>query len=257
MPPDIWFYLLLAGIGVATGSLTGLTGASGMSILISLLLLVEVDIRHVIGLTFVVTLANALVSVWQYRRHGNVDHRVALLVAAPAVLAVLPGHRLARNVEPGVLGAVMVAFLFVAGIRFLMSTAEPGTEGNPAGDRPPGWALILMGLIFGLIMGIMGGGGAIFIGAAFMLLFRMPTKTAIGTSVLIMGVAALPGVAAHALSHTLRWGFAAAIVGPSIPAAWAASRVANRVSPPTVKRCLGVYLVIVSTVLTAKYLLSN
>ena len=48
---------VLVVIGLATGVLTGLTGASGMSILISTLLLAGAEIRQVIGLTFVVTLS--------------------------------------------------------------------------------------------------------------------------------------------------------------------------------------------------------
>lgn len=256
MPPDIWFYLLLVGIGIATGSLTGLTGASGMSILISLLMLAGVDIRHVIGLTFVVTLVNASVSVWQFWKHGNVDRRAAWLVALPAVMAVVLGHLLAGQFRPGVLSGVMVVFLFVAGMRFLTASADGETEGPPTCAPPPAWLLIVLGSIFGLIMGIMGGGGAIFIGVVLIVLFRLPTKTAIGTSVLIMGVAAMPGVAAHALSHTVRWGYAAAIIVPSIPATWLASRTANRVRAVTIKRCLGTYLVIISVVLTAKFLIA-
>lgn len=256
MPPDIWFYLLLFGIGIATGSLTGLTGASGMSILISLLMLAEVDIFHVIGLTFVVTLVNASVSVWQYWKHGNVDHRVAWFVAFPAVLAVLLGHLLAGQFWPGVLSGVMVVFLFVAGVRFLISS-DDDADGHITCVPPPAWLLIVLGSILGLIMGIMGGGGAVFIGVVLIILFRMPAKTTIGTSVLIMGVAALPGVTAHALSHTMRWGYALAIIVPSMPAAWIASRAANRVRAVTIKRCLGVYLVIISVVLTARYLFAS
>ena len=55
--------LLLVMIGLATGGLTGLTGASGMSILISGLLMVGLEIREVIGLTFLVTLVNSATSV--------------------------------------------------------------------------------------------------------------------------------------------------------------------------------------------------
>jgi uncharacterized membrane protein YfcA len=156
VPPDYYFYLLLVGIGIATGSLTGLTGASGMSILISLLMLAGVDIRQVIGLTFVVTLANASVTVWQYWRHGNVDRRAAWLVALPAVLAVLLGHLFAGHFRPGVLSGVMVLFLFVAGIRFLTSADEPDADENSTRGRPPAWLLIVLGSIIGLIMGIMG-----------------------------------------------------------------------------------------------------
>ena len=59
MSNDFELLGILTIVGLATGSLTGLTGASGMPILISALLLAGIEIREVIGLTFVVTLVNS------------------------------------------------------------------------------------------------------------------------------------------------------------------------------------------------------
>ena len=53
-------------IGALTGVLTGLTGASGMSVLISGLLLAGLDVREVIGLSFAVTFCNTLVATPPY-----------------------------------------------------------------------------------------------------------------------------------------------------------------------------------------------
>jgi uncharacterized membrane protein YfcA len=98
-------------------------------------------------------------------------------------------------------------------------------------------------------MGVMGGGGAVFIGAAFILFFRMDVKTAIGTSILIMGLAAVPGVLFHWVDGTIEIAHAAIILSASIPAAFVASWYANRIPTLLVKRLLGVYLILISTVL--------
>ncbi len=50
-------------IGLLTGVLTGFTGASGMSVLISGLLIAGLDVRDVIGLTFAVTFTNSLAAI--------------------------------------------------------------------------------------------------------------------------------------------------------------------------------------------------
>jgi len=249
----ILFYFMLAGIGVATGTLTGLTGASGMSILISLLLLAGVDIRQVIGLTFVVTLVNAIFSVGQYWKHGNVDRRVAVVVGIPAALLVPGGHQLGGALRPGVLTGVMVVFLFGAGVRLLRSPENPEPREGASGEGKRIWPLLVMGLVLGVVMGIVGGGGGVFMAAVFILFLGMPTRAAIGTSVLIMGISAVPGVVAHWADDTLPWAFAAAIAIPSIPAALGASRAANHINPAYVKRILGTYLVIISPLLAAKY----
>lgn len=240
---------VLVVIGLATGVLTGLTGASGMSILISTLLLAGAEIRQVIGLTFVVTLVNSAISLGAYWKHGHVDAKSGVLVAAPAIVAVMIGHSFSRSVEAGSLTGVMVVCLFLIGVKFLVSSSDKAQAAVATVERPHFAWLLLIGCVAGLIMGIMGGGGAVFIGAALILLFKMEAKTAIGTSILIMGLAAIPGVVAHWFSGTIEVSFAAAILASSIPAAIAASWFANRIPTPLVKRLLGVYLVVISTLL--------
>lgn len=240
---------ILIVIGLATGSLTGLTGASGMSILISMLLLAGIEIRQVIGLTFVVTLVNAAISLGAYWKHGHVDARSGFLVAVPAIGAVMLGHLCSRAVETGSLTCVMVVCLFLIGVRFLFPARDTGQGTAVTVARPHFVWLCLMGCIAGFVMGIMGGGGAVFIGAALILLFKMEAKTAIGTSILIMGLAAIPGVVSHWLSGTIAFSYAGVILASSMPAALATSWFANRIPTPLVKRLLGVYLVGISTLL--------
>ena len=136
---DGLLYLALAAIGATTGVLTGLTGASGMSLLISGLLLLGVEIRDIIGLTFVVTLVNSAVALGPYWRHGRVDLRTALWVAIPAMLAVVAGHFVARRVTSGALTNGITAALFCVGWRFLLAPAEPPHAAPSAPARPPAW----------------------------------------------------------------------------------------------------------------------
>jgi len=240
---------LLIVIGLATGVLTGLTGASGMSILISALLLAGIEIREVIGLTFVVTLVNAAISLGPYWKHGHVDVRSGVLVAAPAIGAVLLGHGFAHAIKTDWLTGVMVVCLFLVGVKFLLPAGDQGPTAATAATRPRFAWLVLMGCVAGFLMGIMGGGGAVFIGAALILLFKMEARTAIGTSIMIMGLAAIPGVVSNWQSDTIDFSHAAAILASSIPAAFAASWFANRIPTVLVKRLLGVYLIVISTLL--------
>ena len=177
------------------------------------------------------------------------DAKSGVLVAAPAIVAVMIGHSFSRSVEAGSLTGVMVVCLFLIGVKFLVSSSNKAQAAVATVERPHFAWLFLIGCVAGFIMGIMGGGGAVFIGAALILLFKMEAKTAIGTSILIMGLAAIPGVVAHWFSGTIEVSFAAAILASSIPAAIAASWFANRIPTPLVKRLLGVYLVVISTLL--------
>ena len=80
--------MVLIAIGLVTGLLTGLTGASGMSVLISALLLIGMDVRDVIGLTFAVTLVNAVGAIGPYIRREQWDKQLVLAIGLPAVAGV-------------------------------------------------------------------------------------------------------------------------------------------------------------------------
>ncbi|HIF34430.1 MAG TPA: sulfite exporter TauE/SafE family protein [Planctomycetaceae bacterium] len=258
------FYILLVLIGAVTGALTGLTGASGMSVLISALLLVGLNIRDVIGLTFAVTLANAATSLPAYWRKGNINLRVALWLSIPAMAAVPLGHAFGGRVESNGLTAVIVVCLFAIGLKFVISTTgskaatdvQPATatDDKPKTHRTPTYALVPLGILLGTMMGVMGGGGAVFIGAGLILLFRMPARMAIGTSVFIMGLVAIPGVFLHLHGGTLEWAPAAAVLASSIPVAALTSNLAHRISEVLIKRLLGIYLLFISLFLLSKLL---
>ena len=248
---SVAFVLLLLLIGLATGGLTGLTGASGMSILISGLLLVGCEIREVIGLTFLVTLANSATSVIPYWRRQLIDLRLAVLLSLPAMLAVVGGHQMAARVPETWLQRVMLVALFAAGLRITLSRRM-----EQEGERPirslPSFLIMLLGAAIGLMMGVMGGGGGLFIGAVLMIVLRMPVKRAIGTSILVMAATAVPGLVLHSFDQTVNWSNGAVIAVASTLAAFASGRLATRISVVVVKRTLGAYLLVVSVVLALK-----
>lgn len=248
---DFWLFVILAATGLATGTLTGLTGASGMSVLISMLLLAGIPIREVIGLTFVITLVNSVIASGFYWRHGRVDVRSASFVALPAMASVLVGNMFSQTVKSNALTMVMAVSLFSVGIKFLLAPEEKTVSRSNGGSSPSKNAILLisLGLVTGILMGVMGGGGAMFIGIALIVLLKFETKIAVGTSILIIGLAAIPGVVLHWHGGTLQWTDAFVILSCSIPATVCGSWFANRISARDVKRLLGCYLVVIAPIL--------
>lgn len=245
--------LLLVVIGVATGGLTGLTGASGMSILISGLLMVGCEIREVIGLTFLVTLVNSLTSVIPYWRRQLIDQHLAAALALPAMVGVIAGHQLAEGVPDAWLQTVMLVALFAAGLRITLSRSMEQETARMMRRAPLPLVIVLGGAI-GLIMGVMGGGGGLFIGAVLMIAFRMPVKRAIGTSILVMGATAIPGLVLHGIDQTANWEAGGMIAVASTVTAFGSGRLATRVPVAIVKRFLGGYLLVISVLLALKSL---
>ena len=241
-------YLLLI-IGCLTGLVTGLTGASGMSILISGLLLAGLDIREVIGLTFAVTFFNAGAAIGPYLKKGQWEPRVTWALGIPALVAVFLGHSLGRSASSGLLsGIVMMALLF-AGIRFLSGKRSSEEKEPPEPREIPLVLLIGVGGVLGTIMGVMGGGGSIFISLLLVFGCRLPIRVALGSSIIIMGLAAIPGMVLNFRAEQLDPLSAILLIGPGMLASWGASRWAHRVPERGLETILGVYLVVISMVL--------
>lgn len=85
--------------------------------------------------------------------------------------------------------------------------------------------LVALGLAIGLVLGALGGGGAVLAVPALVFLVGQTANEATTSSLVIVGAAAVTGVATHVRSGGIAWrtGLAFALAG--VPAAWAGSRL--------------------------------
>jgi uncharacterized membrane protein YfcA len=72
------------------------------------------------------------------------------------------------------------------------------------------------GIATGLITGFLGAGGGFLLIPALVLILRLPMKTAIGTSLLIIALNSLIGFIADAGHFEMNWGLLSAITGIAI-----------------------------------------
>ncbi|MEQ7009365.1 sulfite exporter TauE/SafE family protein [Actinopolymorpha sp. B17G11] len=94
-------------------------------------------------------------------------------------------------------------------------------------------AALLLGLLIGVLLGLLGGGGSILAVPALVYGVGMPLRTAIPTSLLVVGISALTGVFPRLRSHQVQWRIAAAFGTAGAGAAFAGAAV-NRLVPPQI-----------------------
>jgi uncharacterized membrane protein YfcA len=170
------------------------------------------------------------------------------MIGIPACGAVFAGNLIGRSTPSKWLTIIIIISLFAAGIRFLRGTGRSGSrEGDPR--QVPPWVLCLVGLVIGTIMGIMGGGGSIFISLLLIIGLRLPVRTALGSSIIIMGLAALPGIAINYHQAHIDPAHAACLIIPGAIAAVLAARLAHLVSERRIEQVIGIYLVAISVAL--------
>ncbi|MFD2081636.1 hypothetical protein SAMN05421678_12843 [Actinopolymorpha cephalotaxi] len=94
-------------------------------------------------------------------------------------------------------------------------------------------AALLLGLLIGVLLGLLGGGGSILAVPALVYGVGMPLRTAIPTSLLVVGVSALTGLIPRLRTGQIQWRIAA-VFGLSGAAAAFGGAAVNRLLPPWV-----------------------
>lgn len=92
---------------------------------------------------------------------------------------------------------------------------------------------LVAGVAIGVSLGLLGGGGSILAVPALVYLLDQDVSAAVPTSLLVVGIASLTGVAAHAREGDVRWltamGFALPGAATSFAGAWVNSRLDHNV----------------------------
>lgn len=191
--------LLLLPIAVLTGIIVGLSGGSGVMVVVPLLtILLDFSIYSAIGTSLLVDVLASIIATIIYYRHGNVDLSEGGWIVLGALLGAILGSLLAVNLPEQGVGTFFGLILILMGI----STWRRGLRNVGNGDRSSVFDRInrplyrnLVAFILGGYAGISaglagaGGGGTIFIILVFV--FDYPIQKAVGTSTLIMIITAL------------------------------------------------------------------
>lgn len=167
---------------------------------------------------FVVGVA-ALVGAIQNIRKGLVDFRTALVFSIPAFTGVYIARRYVLPAIPDELFSIgdflvtkevgiMVFFGLIMLVASFSMIRNNVAEGDPNQPVQYNYTLIILeGLVVGLITGLVGAGGGFLIIPALVLLARLPMKTAVATSLLIIAVKSLIGFLGDLANLEIDWPF--------------------------------------------------
>ncbi|MFL0410789.1 sulfite exporter TauE/SafE family protein [Microbacterium paludicola] len=177
--------LTYAGIGLLTGFLSGLFGVGGGTVIVPLLvMLAAFGQRLASGTSSAAIMPIAAVGVITYAVHGDVDWIAALLLAAGAVVGAQLGTRLLNRLSEPLLRWIFVGFLIVVMVSLFF--VIPSRDAELHLTFWSGAALVLTGLVTGVMSGLIGVGGGIVVVPVLILLFGASDLIAKGTSLLMM-----------------------------------------------------------------------
>lgn len=254
--------LMIAGWGA--GVVTGLVGASAVAVVIPILVVFAgYEPYTAIAVALSIDIFASAMAAYNYTKHGNIDIRHGIQIAAASVTGALIGSWISSYIPSSSLGGGSGLITLSIGLVFFLKPTV--LDGDMVRDleivevlkRERFLSSVLIGLVIGLICGIVGAGGGMMIMIALVMVLDYPIHKAIGTSVLIMIFTASSGAAGHAIYgelalYSVFFGGIGGIIGAS-----SASKFANITSEKKLKRLVGIVFMALGLMLAVFKLVLN
>lgn len=261
--------LTSALLGLLVGLILALTGAGGGILAVPLLVFgtgIGVAEAAPIGL-LAVGMAAALGAVLGLKA-GLVRYRAALLVAVAGMLLAPAGLWAARLADGRWLGLLFAAtLLYVAARTYrqaagkVQATAARAPEcvrgpqtGRFVWTRPCARALTLSGAAAGFLSGLLGVGGGFVMVPALQRYTDLPIKPAVATSLAVIAVISMGGVATAAAQGAIDWARAAPFAAGALGGMLAGRSLAARVAGPQLQKAFAAVSALVAIGMAARAL---
>jgi len=235
--------LLLAAIFGASFILT-MVGLGGGLVFAPLFILLGYPVATAIPASLFLNGIAALSAAITYFRKGMVDLKTALPLLLSSTLAAPLGAMLTGIIDGRLFAAIMAVVVLGAALRMLFSGKAEAREATISD-----LARILGGSAIGIASGVLGGllgiGGGVFIVPLLIYVLKMPAKAAAATSIFIVMFPSFSGFIAHVTLAAPDWRFILLAALFSFAGGQLGSRLmSEKLKGRAVRRIFGVVLLI-------------
>ena len=244
-------------LALLVGLSLGMLGGGGSILTVPLLVsVVGIAPKDAIAMSLLVVGLTSLVASLAHARQGRVLWRTGATFGVAGMLGAFMGGRLAQHVPQGILLGAFAAMMIATAIAMFR---RPMAETAPsAGDTPPAppplLRMLAIGGAVGLVTGLVGAGGGFVVVPALVLLARVPMKTAVGTSLVVVVMNSLAGFAGHLTHAQLDGPLTLAFSAVGVAGSLVGSRLAARVPQQLLRQLFAWFVLAMAALLVSTQL---
>src|SRR3954464_5058472 len=246
---------LIIVFGLGVGTLVGLTGMGGSSLMTPLLIVVfGVKPVTAVGTDLAYGAVTKTVGGGRFLRHGTVDMGLSTGMAFGSVPAAVGGVYVLEAIKRSygeefddvMLTAVACALLFtglavMARSMFLPKLIDKEKDRVVMTTRNK-VAAVSLGVFVGFVLGVTSAGSGSLIAVGLILLFRLAPKQVVATDVFHAGILLWAAAIAHIVAGNVDYGLMVNILVGSVPGVWLGSHLVTKIQVSTLRTALGIVL---------------
>jgi uncharacterized membrane protein YfcA len=184
-----------------------------------------------------------------------VDVKTAVPLLITSTVAAPFGAMLTSIINIRIFSGILALVILLAAIRMIFSgkTEKAGTEAGVKGRVLGGGAI---GIVVGFMAGLLGIGGGVFIVPLLIYILKIPTKTAVATSIFIVVFSSFSGFVTHIALADTDWKFILLAAVFSFAGGQFGSRImSEKLKGKAIRQIFGVFLLLFFLKLLHKALL--
>lgn len=218
---------------VLVGLSLGLFGGGGSILMVPLLsYMAKMPAHESIATSLLVVGATSAATLVPHAFKKNVRFGPGVALAAASMIGAYAGGMLAKGIPAAVLMTGFAGIMIASALGMIRGRKQPART-------LPGLLVLPIGLGIGLLTGLLGAGGGFLIVPALVLLAGLPMGQAVGTSLLVIALNSVAGVAGQAASAAVNVPLSAGLVAAAILGSLAGARLAHRINEKALRRSFG------------------
>lgn len=265
---EILGYLASILIGISLGMI-----GSGGSILTVPVLVYLMHISPLVATTSSLFIVGITSLVGGIRAYSNklVDFKAitefgipsifSIFIARHYLLPALPDHlfnigKLVIN-RDGFLMIIFAVLMFAASITMIRYSETDNVETGEPEKNHRTLPLVVLGLTIGIITGFLGAGGGFLIIPALVIFLKLPMKTAVGTSLVIIAINSLFGFLFSLRQFEYNWTILVLFTLFAVTGIFIGSKIAEKISAASLKKGFGWFVLVMGIYILVKEIFLN